>query len=288
MSVLAGGSAGEAVGGASSGTAGEAGAGGQGGAASIDACAHATDCSGGDRCCPATCNANDDSDCAPVCGNGVVERGESCDLSSCPQACDDTNVCTSDTLTGSVGKCDAACQHEPATCLCTLTNGCLEMVTGSPTAEGKTQTITGAPASAADGSDSSSYGISASGSTNVSCGVQVSMQLGGTTEIASLQLVAAASGGGGGQYGGGGGYAMSVTVNFASGAPVTINWASDSGSGGRTTSVSDTRSGPWTGATSVDVTITASGGGDSSGGCSITLSELRVVGKGAWALAPQL
>lgn len=44
----------------------------------------------GDGCCPAGANANNDSDCAPVCGNGVVERGEACDgqaycSSSCAQ-----------------------------------------------------------------------------------------------------------------------------------------------------------------------------------------------------------
>jgi hypothetical protein len=33
----------------------------------------------GDGCCPAGANANTDSDCTPVCGNGVVERGETCD-----------------------------------------------------------------------------------------------------------------------------------------------------------------------------------------------------------------
>jgi cysteine-rich repeat protein len=33
----------------------------------------------GDGCCPAGNNNNNDSDCAPVCGNGVVEAGETCD-----------------------------------------------------------------------------------------------------------------------------------------------------------------------------------------------------------------
>jgi cysteine-rich repeat protein len=33
----------------------------------------------GDGCCPAGNNNNTDSDCAPVCGNGVVEAGETCD-----------------------------------------------------------------------------------------------------------------------------------------------------------------------------------------------------------------
>lgn len=34
----------------------------------------------GDTCCPAGANANDDSDCAPVCGNGVIEAPEQCDI----------------------------------------------------------------------------------------------------------------------------------------------------------------------------------------------------------------
>ena len=33
----------------------------------------------GDGCCAPGCNATNDSDCTPICGNGVVEAGETCD-----------------------------------------------------------------------------------------------------------------------------------------------------------------------------------------------------------------
>ena len=38
-----------------------------------------TACANNDGCCPAACNGTNDSDCAPRCGNGVVERGETCE-----------------------------------------------------------------------------------------------------------------------------------------------------------------------------------------------------------------
>lgn len=63
-------------------------------------CTHTTitTATNGDMCCPAGANANTDSDCAPVCGNGVIESGETCD---------DSNTIATDF-------CDAACQlHVP-------------------------------------------------------------------------------------------------------------------------------------------------------------------------------
>ena len=50
----------------------------------------------GDGCCPAGATANVDSDCPPVCGNGVLESGESCA---------DANTTAGDA-------CDAACRLE--------------------------------------------------------------------------------------------------------------------------------------------------------------------------------
>ena len=38
-----------------------------------------TACVGGDGCCPPGCTAVDDSDCPAICGDGVVETGETCD-----------------------------------------------------------------------------------------------------------------------------------------------------------------------------------------------------------------
>ena len=38
-----------------------------------------TMCLAGDGCCPMGCNTANDADCMAVCGNGVLEAGESCD-----------------------------------------------------------------------------------------------------------------------------------------------------------------------------------------------------------------
>jgi hypothetical protein len=74
-------------------------------------------CTSGDRCCPAGCTAETDRDCAPICGNGTIEKGESCDPpSSCPTTCpDDGDPCTAETLTGDPTTCSARCTHPPIT-----------------------------------------------------------------------------------------------------------------------------------------------------------------------------
>ena len=60
----------------------------------------------------------------PVCGNSIVEAGETCDPpANCPTACDDSNSCTTDTLTGSAANCDAACNYAPISA-CTGGDGC--------------------------------------------------------------------------------------------------------------------------------------------------------------------
>lgn len=54
-------------------------------------CAHVaiTALAAGDGCCPGGANMLTDADCAPVCGNGVRERGEDCDgPTGCNQDCD--------------------------------------------------------------------------------------------------------------------------------------------------------------------------------------------------------
>jgi len=49
-----------------------------------------------------------------LCGNGAIDPGETCDPpDSCPTSCDDEDVCTSDSLTGSAGACTATCRNEP-------------------------------------------------------------------------------------------------------------------------------------------------------------------------------
>lgn len=68
----------------------------------------------GDLCCPEGSTGADDSDCATLCGNGVVDAGETCDTDiaegeagACPVACDDAEPCTDDTIGGAA--CSARC-----------------------------------------------------------------------------------------------------------------------------------------------------------------------------------
>jgi hypothetical protein len=89
-------------------------------------------CIGGakDGCCPVGCNANSDADCSASCGNGVLEQGETCDTKipagqtgACPQSCDDSKPCTTDTLVGS--GCTVACSFTPiASCSGASSDGC--------------------------------------------------------------------------------------------------------------------------------------------------------------------
>ncbi len=88
------------------------------------ACGHTpiSVCVSGDGCCPAGCNANNDGDCAPVCGNAVIEPGETCDpLYTCPVACDDGVACTADTLDGTA--CTRQCRSTPISA-CQGGDGC--------------------------------------------------------------------------------------------------------------------------------------------------------------------
>ncbi|MBW2733145.1 MAG: hypothetical protein JRH20_12200, partial [Deltaproteobacteria bacterium] len=82
-----------------------------------------TTCGLEDGCCPKGCNANTDSDCDPVCGNGVVESGETCDTAirlgatgSCPLSvkdCDDGDYCTADVFSGKA--CTSQCDNPVVT-----------------------------------------------------------------------------------------------------------------------------------------------------------------------------
>jgi hypothetical protein len=76
-----------------------------------------------DGCCPAGANASTDGDCPPVCGNGVVERGERCD-GNCPTqaSCDDGKSCTADVITGS--NCSRQCTHDDIGPNRTTPDGC--------------------------------------------------------------------------------------------------------------------------------------------------------------------
>lgn len=82
----------------------------------------------GDGCCPTGATSATDSDCSPVCGNGVVDAGETCDLAiangagHCPTTCSDGAACTSDVLVNG-GTCTAACTF-PAITLPANNDGC--------------------------------------------------------------------------------------------------------------------------------------------------------------------
>lgn len=69
-----------------------------------------------DRCCPPGAHSVIDDDCPTVCGNGLLEAGEACDVGVdagpglCPTSCDDSNACTIDSLDGG-GTCGATCER---------------------------------------------------------------------------------------------------------------------------------------------------------------------------------
>jgi hypothetical protein len=73
-----------------------------------------------DGCCPAGAAHADDADCPIVCGNGLVEAGETCDIGAppsatgaCPTSCDDGDPCTRDVRLGD--GCNARCMNIPIT-----------------------------------------------------------------------------------------------------------------------------------------------------------------------------
>jgi hypothetical protein len=89
-----------------------------------------TTCMDGDDCCPAGCTPATDTDCQVICGDGVVQNGESCDRAitagnpgACERTCDDGNACTQDLASGSTEGCTRACVH-PLVTGCTSDDGC--------------------------------------------------------------------------------------------------------------------------------------------------------------------
>lgn len=68
--------------------------------------------SDGDGCCPESAHSENDDDCEPMCGNSVVEAGESCDpADECPkpETCVSSDACISAVITGSADDCNALC-----------------------------------------------------------------------------------------------------------------------------------------------------------------------------------
>lgn len=83
-------------------------------------------CTDDDGCCGTGCTAEVDNDCPAdgVCGDGVLDPGETCDPpGSCPTTCDDGLGCTADITTGSAGTCDLACEST-AIVECVSGDGC--------------------------------------------------------------------------------------------------------------------------------------------------------------------
>ena len=84
----------------------------------------------GDGCCPPGANSNNDSDCPVICGNGVIESGETCDpgipsgKGKCPTLadCDDKDKCTKDSLTG--GACTLKCLNTTLPANAAAKDGC--------------------------------------------------------------------------------------------------------------------------------------------------------------------
>jgi hypothetical protein len=93
-----------------------------------------TSCTFDDGCCPTVCNTLNDSDCSPVCDNGVIESGETCDpISMCPTACDDGDPCSNEILSGDASTCTSACMIESIIGACGDGDGCCPAACNSVT-----------------------------------------------------------------------------------------------------------------------------------------------------------
>jgi hypothetical protein len=79
-------------------------------------------CVDGDGCCSVGCDANSDSDCTNICGDGVIEENELCDL-NCPTTCGSPNACSLVELVGDPDRCSARCV-ESSIELCQGGDGC--------------------------------------------------------------------------------------------------------------------------------------------------------------------
>src|SRR5204863_9835687 len=74
----------------------------------------------GDGCCPAGASNQTDPDCPEVCGNGYVDRSETCDIArppgtrgACPPLCETHEACFREVVEGSA--CRATCRSVPIT-----------------------------------------------------------------------------------------------------------------------------------------------------------------------------
>jgi hypothetical protein len=84
----------------------------------------------GDGCCPMGATRATDSDCPALCGNGVVDPGETCDPKAtgpgaCPQSCPPSPAaCLQTALTGTPSDCSAACTTVAVTGCSAVSDGC--------------------------------------------------------------------------------------------------------------------------------------------------------------------
>ena len=83
-----------------------------------------TACVDGDGCCATGCTSETDDDCAAaMCGNDIVENGETCD-GDCPvdaAACNDFNSCTTEMISGT--QCTRECAYQTIS-MCVDSDGC--------------------------------------------------------------------------------------------------------------------------------------------------------------------
>lgn len=79
-----------------------------------------------DMAAPAEDMAMVEPDMKPVemCGNGMIDDGETCD-GDCPASCDDGDACTTDSVdTGDAATCDLVCKNEQTIDACGPDDGC--------------------------------------------------------------------------------------------------------------------------------------------------------------------
>ncbi len=84
-------------------------------------------CVDDDGCCPAGCLNATDNDCSAKCGDGTIDRGETCDPpATCPKPndCDDGVACTIDVYLGSPANCNARCRYTEITACSNDSDGC--------------------------------------------------------------------------------------------------------------------------------------------------------------------
>lgn len=85
-----------------------------------------TEAKNGDMCCPMGASPSTDDDCHPICGNSIVESGETCDPpSNCgaDKLCGKAPACTNPVLMGEAEKCAVTCGFQPIQ-VCTSGDGC--------------------------------------------------------------------------------------------------------------------------------------------------------------------